>query len=107
MGNDQPGDGFHFRGGGFLQLTGKEAYQGYSKYLQKSVSETADLLRSDNHYAMDAALWEYCTSMKLNPIADQGITNDIIKVITKRINGGYIGLDERIVEVNKYNKWLL
>ena len=57
MGNNNPGDGFRFRGGGFLQLTGKEAYQGYGKYLGKSVEETADLLRSENKYAMDYAKW--------------------------------------------------
>jgi len=102
MGNDQPGDGFRFRGGGFLQLTGKEAYIGYAKYIDKSVGETADLLRTDNFYALDAALWEYCKIMKLNLVADQGSTDDIIKKITKKINGGYTGLDDRIHEFKKY-----
>lgn len=106
MGNNNPGDGFTFRGAGFLQLTGKDAFIGYSKYIDKSVEDTADLIRSDNHYALDCALWEYCDEMKLNTIADQGIDDIIIKKITKRINGGYNGLEDRLNKVNKYYSWL-
>jgi len=102
MGNNNPGDGFRFRGGGFLQLTGKEAYKGYANYIGKPVEEVADLIRLDNYYALDAALWEFSINMKLNTVADKGIGDDIIKSITKTINGGYIGLQERIKEVKKY-----
>jgi len=102
MGNNNPGDGFRFRGGGFLQLTGKDAYKGYATYIKKTVEETADLIRTDNHYSLDAALWEYCLNMKLNAVADQGSDEEIIKKITKRVNGGYIGLDDRIKHFKKY-----
>jgi putative chitinase len=102
MGNNNPGDGFRFRGGGWLQLTGKDAYKGYAAYLGKTVEETADLLRSDNKYALDAACWEYVINMKLNPVADQGSTDDIIKTITKRVNGGYIGLADRTAHFRKF-----
>jgi len=102
MGNNNPGDGFRFRGGGFLQLTGKEAYQGYAKYLGKSVEETADLLRTENKYALDAACWEYVINMKLNPVADLGLTEEVIVRITKKINGGIIGLDDRRSKVKHY-----
>ena len=102
MGNNNPGDGFRCRGGGWLQLTGKDAYKGYAAYLGKTVEETADLLRSDNKYALDAACWEYVINMKLNPVADQGSTDDIIKTITKRVNGGYIGLADRTAHFRKF-----
>ena len=102
MGNNNPGDGFRFRGGGFLQLTGKDAYKDYATYIKKTVEETADLIRTDNHYSLDAALWEYCLNMKLNAVADQGSDEEIIKKITKRVNGGYIGLDDRIKHFKKY-----
>lgn len=102
MGNDNPGDGFKFRGGGFLQLTGKGTYKGYANYLKKTVEETSDLLRSDNYYALDCAMWEYANVMKLNKIADQGMTDDVIKKITKIINGGYNGLEERINKVEHF-----
>lgn len=102
MGNDKPGDGFRFRGGGFLQLTGKEAYIGYSRYINRPVEDTADLLRSNDFFALDAALWEYVVNMKLNAVADSGSDEDTIKRITKKINGGYIGLQDRIVKFKKF-----
>ena len=102
MGNVKPGDGFRFRGAGFLQLTGREAFEGYAKYLGKTVEETADLIRGENFYSLDAALWEYTIQMKLNPVADQGLTDEIIKKITRIINGGYTGLPERTKKVKAY-----
>ena len=102
MGNDQPGDGFRFRGGGFLQTTGKEAYIGYANYLGKSVGETADLIRSDIHYALDCALWEFAVNMKLNPVADTGASDDVVKRVTRIVNGGYNGLSERIQYFHKF-----
>ncbi len=102
MGNNNPGDGFRFRGGGFLQLTGKDAYKEYAAYLGKSVEETADLIRSDNYYALDSALWEYCINMKLNVVASTGTSQDVVKKISRTVNGGLIGIDERIEKFNKY-----
>ena len=102
MGNIKPNDGFIFRGAGFLQLTGKEAFIDYAKYIKKDVEETATLIRSDDYWALDCGLWEYCINMKLNKIADGGISEDIIKKITKTINGGYIGIEDRIKRVNKF-----
>jgi len=56
------------------------------------VGETADLVRSANEYALDSACWEYAIDKKLNDEAD---ARDFI-TITKRINGGTIGLTERL-----------
>ena len=94
MGNGGPetGDGFRYRGGGFLQLTGKYSYQHYADYIKKEVGETADLVRGTNEYALDSACWEYAFDKKLN---DQADAKDFI-TITKRINGGTIGLTERL-----------
>jgi len=94
MGNGAPetGDGYRYRGGGFLQLTGKESYQHYANYIKKNVSETADLVRSTDEYALDSACWEYAIDKKLNDEAD---AKDFV-TITKRINGGTIGLTERL-----------
>jgi putative chitinase len=102
MGNDQPGDGFRYRGGGFLQLTGKDAYIGYANYLGKDTGTTADLMRSDDTYALDSALWEYVLSMGLNQTADTGSSDAVITTITKRVNGGTIGLTQRISNFHKY-----
>ena len=94
MGNGTPetGDGFRYRGGGFLQITGKESYQHYADYIKKEVGETADLVRGTDEYALDSACWEYAIDKKLNDEAD---AKDFI-TITKKINGGTIGLTERL-----------
>jgi len=94
MGNGAPktGDGYRYRGGGFLQITGKDTYHRYADYIKKEVGETADLVRGTDEYALDSACWEYAIDKKLNDEAD---TKDFI-TITKKINGGTIGLTERL-----------
>jgi len=94
MGNGAPetGDGYRYRGGGFLQLTGKESYQHYANYIKKEVGETADLVRGTDEYALDSACWEYVIDKKLN---DESDARDFV-TITKKINGGTIGLTERL-----------
>jgi putative chitinase len=90
-GNFESNDGFNFIGGGFLQLTGRESYAAYAKYIGKDIVETANLVRTTDAYAMDAACWEFAIDKQLNDEADKG---EFI-TITKRINGGTIGLSER------------
>ena len=90
-GDSASGDGFRYRGGGFMQLTGKESYAAYAKYIGKEVGETSDLVRSTDEYALDSACWEFAIDKKLNDEADRG---EFI-TITKKINGGTIGLEER------------
>jgi predicted chitinase len=85
-----------------MQATGKAKYKDYAIYLGKSVGETSDLMRSDNHYALDSALWVFATDKKLNPVADTGPGDDVIKKVTKIINGAYIGLPERTNYFRKF-----
>jgi putative chitinase len=87
-GDTASGDGYRFRGSGFLQMTGREDFEKYAKYIGHDVAETADLVRTDDHYAMDSAAWEYVIKSKLLGQKD-------FKHITKVINGGTIGLEER------------
>ncbi len=90
----------------FLQLTGKVAYAGYAKYIYKPVGETADLLRSDDHFALDGALWNYVLEKKLNAIADTGAGDDVVRIISKRVNGGKVGVEEGIVLFHKFYELL-
>lgn len=94
MGNGAPetGDGYRYRGGGYLQLTGKESYQHYADYIKKEVGEAADLVRGTDEYALDSACWEYVIDKKL---LDESDARDFV-TITKKINGGTIGLTERL-----------
>jgi len=92
MGN-QPGsnDGFEFRGGGFIQLTGRDAYQRYAAYKGLGIGAAAINVRSTDEGALDSACWEFAIDKKLIGAAEQ----DQFQYITKRINGGLVGWNSR------------
>lgn len=91
-GDEASGDGWKYRGRGILQLTGKDNYKACSKFLfsDDTLLENPDLLL-DAYYATHSACW-FWNQNKLNQYADSG---DIL-TMTKKINGGTIGLDDRI-----------
>ena len=89
LGNDQPGDGFKYRGRGWIQLTGKANYRVASDELGEDFVATPDLIKQYPWVAVISG-W-YWKKHSLNNYAD----NDDIKTITKRINGGLNGFDER------------
>lgn len=92
MGNgpEESGDGYKYRGRGLIQLTGKHNYTWFAASLEISPDEASDYL-STFEGAAQSACWFWETN-KLNQWADKG---DIV-TLTKRINGGTIGLDDRI-----------
>jgi len=92
MGNGDPasGDGFRYRGRGLIQLTGKENYSWFAASIDVPVEEAAESLETFEG-AAQSACWFWETN-KLNKWAD---ASDIL-MLTKRINGGTIGLDDRI-----------
>jgi putative chitinase len=88
-GDEKSGDGYKFRGRGAIQLTGKENYTKYANSVGVTIDEAvADLETLDG--AIESACWFWKTN-GLNAICD---ADDIIKM-TKRINGGTIGLEDR------------
>lgn len=91
LGNTQPGDGRRFKGRGLIQLTGRANYAEYSKAAGTDYVAKPQRLASDPFAAVDVACWFWHTR-KLNALADA----DDVKAVTRRINGGYNGLDDRI-----------
>jgi putative chitinase len=91
MGNgpEGSGDGYRYRGRGFIQLTGKNNYQAFANEVGMSVEDAAEYLSTPEGAAMSAA-W-FWNMRNINPDADRG---DVLTV-TKKINGGTIGLKER------------
>lgn len=89
MGNTKPGDGFRFRGRGLKQLTGRNNYTAFSKSVGMTAEEAAEYVATPKG-AVESACWFWDTN-KLNKIAD---TDDVV-LMTKRINGGKIGLEDR------------
>ena len=95
MGNIEEGDGYAFRGRGIFQLTGRENYANFGHNASVDVLSNPDLL-STPEYATLSAAW-YWNKRSLNQYAD---VMDV-ESLTKRINGGTIGLDNRKAQINK------
>lgn len=91
MGNTEPNDGWTYRGAGFIGITGKEMYTKYAKYLGIPVEEAANLMRTQNRYALHSAFWFFCIHKGLTKIA----ATCTFKFTVKAINGGYVGLADR------------
>jgi putative chitinase len=89
LGNTQPGDGWRFRGRGLKQLTGRDNYSRFAKDYDMTAEEAAEWLETKEG-ALASALWFWNTN-KLNAIADTGN----VAALTKKINGGDIGLADR------------
>jgi putative chitinase len=89
-GDEASGDGYRYCGRGLIQLTGKTNYDWFAASLEISSTEASEYLETFEGAAQSACwFWE---SNNLNVEADAGD----IKKMTKKINGGYIGLDDRI-----------
>lgn len=103
-GDERSGDGWKFRGRGALQLTGKSNYQAFADYIGRpDVMDNPDLVAGE--LCFESALWFFDRN-KLWSICDQGITDAAILQLTKRINGGTHGLDDRKAKTKKYATWL-
>jgi putative chitinase len=103
-GNEASGDGWKFRGRGALQLTGKDNYTAFAQYLQKpEIVTTPDLVATT--YSFESAMF-FFDKNKLWSICDQGVNDAAILALTKRINGGTHGLEDRNAKTKKYYEYL-
>ena len=89
MGNVEEGDGWRFRGRGLKQLTGRDNYTRFGKSVDMTAEEAAEYVATPAG-AIESACW-FWDANNLNDIAD---TDDVVKM-TKKINGGNIGLEDR------------
>jgi putative chitinase len=104
LGNTQPGDGKRFKGRGLIQLTGRSNYKRYGDARGRdfTTDETAQLLAKDPDLAVDVSCW-FWVRHNLNALADA----DDVMAITKKINGGYIGLPDRKAKLARAKYFLL
>jgi len=103
-GDEASGDGYKFRGRGALQLTGKDNYQAFANYLKKpEIMTNPDLVATD--YSFESAIF-FFDKNKLWDICDKGVSKDTILSLTKRINGGTHGLEDREEKTFKYHEWV-
>ena len=101
MGNgpESTGDGYKFRGRGYIQLTGKDNYTAFGKAINEDMTANPDKVAT--HYALLSAAW-FFTKNGLHKMADGGATDAVVTQITKRVNGGTIGLPDRIKHFKEY-----
>jgi putative chitinase len=92
MGNgpEESGDGFRYCGRGLIQLTGRNNYEAFADSIESTPEEVSAYLETFEG-AVQSACWFWETN-NLNQFAD----TDDIKTMTRRINGGFIGLEDRI-----------
>lgn len=96
-GNEASGDGWKYRGGGAMQLTGKANYLAYAKYKGMPISTVAELVHTSHRWSIDSAAWFFSVHAGLLDAAKR----DDFRRITKVVNGGYINFDTRMKYLNK------
>ena len=101
MGNgpEATGEGYKFRGRGYIQLTGKDNYSAFDKVVTEDITANPDLVATK--YPLLSAAW-FWNSRGLNALSDKGATTAEVTAITKKVNGGTIGLDDRIKHFNEF-----
>jgi len=98
LGNLQPDDGWNLRGGGAIQLTGRKNYMLFHAYMKEkhgytgTITELAEAVRTDDAMAIHSACWVFAVAKKLI----QAAVDDNMRLIIKKINGGFIGEEDRM-----------
>jgi putative chitinase len=102
-GNEATGDGWKYRGRGAIQLTGKANYKSFADFIGEDVVANPDLVATK--YVLTSAgfffeknnIWATC---------DKGWQDEIVTLVTKKVNGGVIGLSDRIAKFKLYKSLL-
>lgn len=102
-GNEASGDGYKYRGRGFIQLTGKLNYTMFDSSVDDDILKNPDLVATK--YPLMSAAY-FFNANKIWTICDKGFTRVVIESVTKKVNGGLIGIDDRIKYFLKYYELL-
>jgi len=98
-GDESSKEGFKFRGRGYIQLTGKANYAEFDKFVEDDILANPDLVATK--YPLLSAAW-FFSKNKLNEIASKGADDATVTAVTKRVNGGTIGLADRIKHFKEF-----
>ena len=98
-GDESSKEGFKFRGRGFIQLTGKANYTNFTKFIGEDCIANPDLVATKYPLASAAFFFD---SNKLWSICDKGADDATVTAVTKRVNGGILGLQDRIKHFKEY-----
>jgi putative chitinase len=103
-GDESTKEGFKFRGRGYIQLTGKSNYTEFDKFVDDDILGNPDLVATK--YPLLSAAWFFHKN-GLNAISDKGADDATVTSVTKRVNGGTIGLPDRIKHFKEYYSLLV
>ena len=98
-GDEASGDGWKYRGSGFIQLTGKANYAAFDKTVEDDILANPSLVATK--YPLASAAW-FFNSNKLWAICDKGADRSTVESVTKRVNGGLIGIEDRWKHFQEY-----
>ena len=101
-GGETTKEGWKFRGRGYIQLTGKDNYSAFNKFVPEDIMENPDLVATK--YPLLSAAWFFKTNCLSK--ADLGATDEAVSAVTKCVNGGYNGIEDRKSHFKKYYKLL-
>lgn len=102
-GDEASGDGFKFRGRGYIQLTGKDNYAAFDKFVDDDILANPDLVATK--YPLTSAAFFFHKN-KLWEVCDRGHSDDVVTAVTKRVNGGTHGLEDRLAKFSLFNSLL-
>jgi putative chitinase len=100
-GNEASGDGWNYRGRGYLQVTGRANYKAFSEYIGEDCEKHPDLVATK--YPLDSAIWFFDRN-KLWTLCDKGEEN--VPIVSGRVNGGTNGLQDRLNKFRSFMKYL-
>lgn len=101
LGNTSPGDGWKYRGHGPLQLTGKNAYKKFQDWVNEDIAtpiniiDQPDIVSNDIKVGLMSAVWFFSVEKRLWAICDEGVDMQTVESVTKKVNGGVNGLQDR------------
>jgi putative chitinase len=98
-GDESTKEGYKFRGRGFIQLTGKSNYTNFTKFIGEDCVSNPDLVSTK--YPLASAAF-FFNNNNLWSICDKGASDDVVTQVTKRVNGGTIGLPDRIKHFKEF-----
>ena len=98
-GDEASREGWKFRGRGYIQLTGKANYEKFTKFIGEDCIANPDLVATKYPLASAAFFFD---SNKLWSLCDKGASDAAVTAVTKRVNGGTIGLEDRIKKFKKF-----
>jgi len=98
-GDEASGDGWKFRGRGYIQLTGKSNYSKFDSFVDDDILSNPDLIATK--YPLASAAF-FFNSNNLWSLCDKGADEQCVVGVTKRVNGGTIGLADRVKHFNEF-----